>query len=339
MAATRVSIARLAGVSVATVDRVIRNDSAVRPETVERVQAALDSLRNTRASRGRPAKHTSIKVAFVMPVIRSKFVDKVERDIALSASFFREHRITPSFYRCDFSDNVKTAQLSESLRGYDSVVLLPLDYPWVDQFIDTCCEVGIPVITVFSDRPASRRALFLGADNRMMGRTAGLLMGKFTAGRSGTVIILSDSSRLPDQSERRTGFEQILEEDFKHLRWAVEPDFPTDEEEAYVALRDALPRYANVTGVYVTRDGAAGVAKALEGLPSESPVVFIGHGISDSTRALLTAGGMDVVLDQDSRGVVHAAGLAALNLVNDVRGLAGSVRQPIQIYFRENANA
>ena len=46
MAATRVSIARLAGVSVATVDRVIRNDPAVRPETVERVQAALDSLRN-----------------------------------------------------------------------------------------------------------------------------------------------------------------------------------------------------------------------------------------------------------------------------------------------------
>ncbi|MFP3608180.1 LacI family DNA-binding transcriptional regulator, partial [Paraburkholderia sp. SIMBA_053] len=59
MPATRTMIARRAGVSVATVDRVLRDDQAVRPETAERVHLALANLRDERASRGRPAKVNS----------------------------------------------------------------------------------------------------------------------------------------------------------------------------------------------------------------------------------------------------------------------------------------
>lgn len=338
MAATRLAIARLAGVSVATVDRVIRNDSAVRPETVERVQAAMDGLRKTRASRGRPPKHTTIKVAFILPVIKSRFIDKVERDIALSASFFRDHRITQSFYRCDFASKQATENLSKITREYDAVVLLPLDYPWVGQFIESCGESGIPVITIFSDLPGSQRSLYVGADNRTLGRTAGLLMGKFIAGRQGTVLLLSGSLRLHDQSERRTGFEQILEEDFRHLNSMAETDFPNDDDEAYVALKDVLNKNPEIAGVYVTCDEAKGVSRALADVPGGRAIVYIGHGLSELTRSLLMDGHMDVVLDQDVRGAVHAAGLAALNRVNDVRGSLGSSKQAIQIYFRENVN-
>jgi LacI family transcriptional regulator len=337
MAATRLTIARLAGVSVATVDRVIRNDPAVKPETCERVQAALDSLRKTRVGRGRPPKHTSIRVAFVLPVIQSRFVDKVERDIALSGSFFREHRITPSFHRYDFANKRDAEDAMKSLLAYDAIVVLPLDYPWIDQLIAECTESDVPVVTIFSDQPASQRKAFLGADNRMMGRTAGLLMGRFTAGRSASVLILSGSLRLYDQSERRTGFEQILEEDFKNLRWHVEPDFPASDDEAYAVLLAALPRFDDLAGIYVTCDGAEGAVRAVREAKLVPPIVVIGHGLSEVTRSMLADGQIDVVLDQDVRAVVHAAGLAARDLVNEVRGSATLAQQPIRIYLRENA--
>ena len=185
------TIARLAGVSVATVDRVLRNDSAVRPETAERVRLALDGLRVARASRGRPAKATSFRVALVLPHIPSQFLDQVERDIALSASFFREHRITPSFYRCDFSSQQDTAAFADTARGYDAAILLPLDYPWVERLIEETTDAGVPIVTIFSDLPASRRGLYLGVDDRMVGRTEGLLLVRFSAGRIGTVVVLS----------------------------------------------------------------------------------------------------------------------------------------------------
>lgn len=337
MPATRLSIARLAGVSVATVDRVIRNDPAVRAETSEKVRQAMESLRSARAGRGRPAKHATIRVAFVLPALQSTFLDRVQRDIELSASFFREHRITPSFYRCEFSNQRETRQFADVARGYDALVVLPLDYAWLDRLIDECREAGIPVITIFADRPASGRALFRGADNRMMGRTAGLLMGRFIGTRTGTVVMLSGSSRRHDQVERRTGFEQVLEEDFRELRWAVEPDFPTHDAKTCRAWAKALAGKPDIVGVYCACEITDGLAHAFKAMPQPRPVI-VGHGISDTTRAMLTEGNIDVVLDQDARGVVHAAGIAALNLVNDVRGATVASKQSIQIYLRENAN-
>jgi LacI family transcriptional regulator len=337
--ATRLAIARLAGVSVATVDRVLRSDSAVRPETAERVRTALEGLRVARASRGRPAKATAFRVALVLPQIASHFLDQVERDIALSASFFREHRITPSFYRCDFSSHQDTAAFAETLCGYDAAIIVPLDYTWVEHLIEETADAGVPVVTIFSDLPASRRDLYLGVDDRMVGRTAGLLLGRFSAGRIGTVVVLSGSSRLHDQVERRTGFAQILEEDFRNLRWVVEPDFPEDDESARLSGLGVVAKHADLIGIYATGGGTLGIARALqEAAPREKPV-FVSHGLTAETRALLARQVIDVVLDQDVRGIVHAAGLAALNLINDVRGALPLPKPTLQIYFRENAHS
>ncbi len=339
MPATRMMIARRAGVSVATVDRVLRDDQAVRPETAERVRLALATLREERASRGRPAKVSSFLVAFVLPQINSRFLDYVERNIALSASFFREHRIVPSFYRCDFSSQRDTEAFSHQIADYDALVLVPLDYPWVERLIQELGDGGTPVVTVFSDLPASGRAAYVGVDNRIAGRTAGLLMGRFLGQRIGTVAVLSASSRLHDQLERRTGFSQVLEEDFRNLRWVTEPDFAEDDGGAGLAVQGLLARYTDLVGVYVTGGGISGIASALQESGDKERLVLIGHECTVETRRQLSERAIDVILDQDVRGIVHWAGLAAVNFANDVRGALAMPTQETRIYLRENALA
>lgn len=339
MPATRMMIARRAGVSVATVDRVLRDDQAVRPETAERVHLALATLRDERASRGRPAKAGSFRVAFVLPQINSRFLDHVERGIALSASFFREHRIIPSFYRCDFSSQRDTATFAEQVAGYDALVLVPLDYPWVERLIEDMSAANVPVVTVFSDLPSSRRAAYVGVDNRIAGRTAGLLMGRFLGSRIGTVAVLSASSRLHDQLERRTGFSQVLEEDFRNLRWIAEPDFAEGDDGAGLAAQGLLARHPDLVGIYATGGGISGVAAALQESGDKTRLVVIGHECTAETRSQLTERAIDVILDQDVRGIVHWAGLAAINFLNDVRGALAIPTPETRIYLRENAHA
>jgi LacI family transcriptional regulator len=339
MPATRMMIARRAGVSVATVDRVLRDDQAVRPETAQRVHVALAGLRDERASRGRPAKPSTFRVAFVLPQVNSRFLDHVERDIALSASFFREHRITPSFYRCDFASQRDTAVFTEEAIDYDALVLAPLDYPWVERLIASLSEADVPVVTVFSDLPGSSRAAYVGVDNRIAGRTAGLLMGRFLGSRIGTVAVVSGSSRLHDQLERRTGFSQVLEEDFRNLRWIAEPDFAEDSDGAGLAIQGLLARHVDLAGVYATGGGIPGIASALIESGDKARVVVIGHGLSPETRAQLAERAIDVILDQDVRGIVHWAGLAAVNFLNDVRGALAIPTPETRIYLRENAHA
>jgi LacI family transcriptional regulator len=339
MPATRMTIARRAGVSVATVDRVLRDDQAVRPETAQRVHMALADLRDERASRGRPAKATSFRVAFVLPQINSRFLDQVERDIALSASFFREHRIVPSFYRCDFSNQRDTAAFAEQVIDHDALVLVPLDYPWVERLIQDMCDANVPVVTVFSDLPSSARSAYVGVDNRIAGRTAGLLMGRFLGPRIGTIAVVSASSRLHDQLERRTGFSQVLEEDFRNLRWVAEPDFAEDDDGASLAAQGLLARHTDLVGVYVTGGGICGFASALQESRDKVRLVLIGHECTADARVKLSERAIDVILDQDVRGIVHWAGLAAINCLNDVRGALAIPTPETRIYLRENAHA
>ncbi|WOD15637.1 LacI family DNA-binding transcriptional regulator [Paraburkholderia kirstenboschensis] len=339
MPATRMMIARRAGVSVATVDRVLRDDQAVRPETAERVHLALSALRDDRASRGRPAKINTYRVAFVLPQVNSRFLDHVERDIALSASFFREHRIIPSFYRCDFASHRDTIVFAQQAIDYDALVLVPLDYPAVERLIEDTSDAGVPVVTVFSDLPASRRAAYVGVDNRIAGRTAGALMGRFLGARLGTVAVLSGSSRLHDQLERRTGFSQVLEEDFRNLRWIAEPDFTEDDDGAGLAAQGLIARHPDLVGVYATGGGISGIAKALQESGDKSRLVLIGHECTAATRTQLSERAIDVILDQDVRGIVHWSGLVAVNCLNDVRGALAIPTPETRIYLRENAHA
>jgi len=124
-----------------------------------------------------------------------------------------------------------------------------------------------------------------------------------------------------------------------NLRWIAEPDFAEDDDGAGLAVQGLSARHADLVGVYVTGGGISGIASALQELGNKARVVLIGHECTSDTRAQLAARAIDVMLDQDVRGIVHWAGLAAVNFLNDVRGVPGIPTPETRIYLRENARA
>ena len=75
--------------------------------------------------------------------------------------------------------------------------------------IDQAIAAGIPVITVDSDAPASKRLLFIGTDNYHAGRTGGERLAKEMNGK-GNVVIFT----IPEQAnlkERLRGYRDALE--------------------------------------------------------------------------------------------------------------------------------
>jgi LacI family transcriptional regulator len=100
-----------------------------------------------------------------------------------------------------------------------------------------------------------------------------------------------------------------------------------------------LARYPDLIGIYTTCGGTAGIGHALQESGQARQTIFVAHGLSAEARELLAEQVLDVVLDQDTRGIVHSAGIAALNLVNDVRGSLALPKPMVQIYLRENAHS
>ncbi|HJV96589.1 MAG TPA: LacI family DNA-binding transcriptional regulator, partial [Albitalea sp.] len=91
---TITQIAEAAGVSTATVDRVLNNRPGVNPATVRKVREAMATLGGGAPIRGRPRSTSNYRFAFVLPAARLGFFDLVDRVVAQTAGEFRHQHIT-----------------------------------------------------------------------------------------------------------------------------------------------------------------------------------------------------------------------------------------------------
>ena len=74
--------------------------------------------------------------------------------------------------------------------------------------IDSALQQGIPLITIDSDAPASKRLFFIGTDNYNAGRLGGQLLLKLL-GEQGNVVMFTYLNQL-NLSQRKDGYESVL---------------------------------------------------------------------------------------------------------------------------------
>jgi len=214
-------VARTAGVSLATVDRVLNRRPGVHAHTVERVQAAVDLLKY-RPDRiaARLARGRDHRFRFVLPTGHNAFMQDLEKEVRAAADRFAEERVQISITHVDVFDGEVLAAALEQLgpSEVDGVAVVALDHPRVREAIDDLTAAGVPVVTLVSDVPRANRAHYVGIDNSAAGRTAATLVGRFLAGHGGKVGLIAGSVALRDHIERQLGFEQVMNRDFPNFK-------------------------------------------------------------------------------------------------------------------------
>ncbi len=340
---TIAEIARQAGVGTATVDRVINGRSGVHADTVLKVMKIIDRTGSTAPVRGRPRRRDNLRLAFVLPSDNTPFLDLVERQIAQLASDFRHQHITEITHRLDAADPAAFAMaLSDTISAgqFDGVALLAPDLPAVKLAINSLVRAGVHVVTLLSDVAGSKREVYIGADNRAAGRTAGLLLGRMAGhpGRS-SVLLASQATRLSGEIERRIGFAQVIEERFAHLNVLRKPDLPTDDAGVQAVLRDWLSTHCDtgtLAGIYNVGAGSAGVVRALQELNLASQVPVIVHDFTDVHRSLLGVDQLAYVLDQNIHYCILSAAKVLQALCENVRGAIRATPPRLDILTAEN---
>lgn len=106
-------------------------------------------------------------------------------------------------------------------------------------------------------------------------------------------------------NEREMGFFSLMQESFPGLRVTGVREGHDDFVENYHLTVSLLEQHPDLVGIYNIGGSSGGVANALREVRKSRPIVFIGHGLSDDTRALLIEGTMDVVISQDPATIVH----------------------------------
>ncbi|MCB2102211.1 MAG: LacI family DNA-binding transcriptional regulator [Rhodobacterales bacterium] len=330
-------IAREAGVGIATVDRVLNDRSGVSPRTAQRVWDALRLL-ETRNGIGGETLRRNLVMDFILPGGPNTFMALLEQASLDAAGAFAPLGVRT---RCHRVDGFDPQVLAESIRRIgarsNGLAIVALENPVVREAVNDVTAAGVPVVTVVANLSGSRAIGYVGLNNRSAGRTAGYLMGRFLAGRTGPVAVMEGSLNLSyrDHQERELGFCDALREQFPHLevagRWQTHDHF----EEAHRVTAQALARHGDLCGIYCIGAGIRGVAGAVKESGRGQDVVLIGHDLHRYTRPYLIDGTIDAIIDQNPTFEAREA----LRLLVD-HHLADAPAPPVmprvEVFLREN---
>ncbi|APA68235.1 LacI family DNA-binding transcriptional regulator [Janthinobacterium sp. 1_2014MBL_MicDiv] len=294
-------VALQAGVSVATVDRVLKQRGGVHATTVRRVMQALDELARQSTQVGLAGKKFMLDVVMVAP---QRFTDAVRAALEAELPSLHPAVLRSRFHLHETLEVEKIVALLERIRknGSHGVLLKAPDLPSVAEAVNRLAAAGIPVVTLVTDVPGSARRGYVGMDNRAAGETAAYLIGQWLGEekkrQKQQVLVTLSSNRFHGEEEREIGFRRALRERHRHLSIVEVSEGHGIDGATGALVRQALVGHTGIAAVYSIGGGNAAIVQAFAqaGRPCR---VFIGHDLDADNVALLRSGAIQAVLHHD----------------------------------------
>lgn len=290
-------IATQAAVSKATVDRVLHQRGSVHYQTRRRIEQALDEL-EAQEKNGLAVGRT-FYVDVIMDTPR-RFSKAVQEALTTQLGSMAPFRIAPRFH---LFEEISTQQMHDLLvrcaeKGSQGVVLKAADEPLINLAVNQLVAAGIPVVTLVTDLPQSKRIAYVGMDNRNAGQTAAYLLSRWLDTAPQEVAVVISSERFRGEEEREMGFRVWLRGRAPHLQVLDISEGFGVYEPTFARVTQALKAYPRLKAVYSVGGGNRAIVDAFAAL-GRPLAVFIGHDLDEENRQLLAEEKMAAVIDHN----------------------------------------
>jgi len=336
---TTKDLAKVAGVSLATIDRVLNARPGVRPATVERVNKAIKEISFVRDfSAANLARSKNYELAFLLPDHDDEFIGLICEAIAEVNQSLAHERIKVTIVRAPANDPHRLVEEIDNLsaQGIDGVAIMAPETPQVRDAIFRLDAAGIAVVAFVSNQPTAENASFVGINNKAAGRTVGQLMARFTGEKHGQVLVLAETMQSRDSQERRLGFDIIMAKYMPRLRVCPSLEDHGDPARTAQIFKNALKSDPLVVGIYLMNHDVHKAMQAIEKFGSARDIVIIAHELTPQTCARLVDGSLDAVITQDVDNLVHSSIRTLKAKITKTSTVASQERIRIDITLREN---
>ena len=228
-------IAKRAGVSAGTVDRVLHNRPSVSPKAMEKVKKALaevDYKPNMYASA--LAYNKSYTFYSLIPKHESEaYWEEVEEGAQSACDRYRDFRISNKvLYYNRFSPETFAKLMNEVLKQEpDGVIMVPSHIDTTRRFTDIMHEHNIPFILLDSYMPDLKPLAFYGQDSFASGYFAARML-MMMAPREKEIMLMKQMRNgnvaSKQQENRETGFRHYMRDHFPSVE-IHEVNLPLDE--------------------------------------------------------------------------------------------------------------
>lgn len=331
-------VAREAGVSLATVDRVINKRPGVRAMTIARVEDAIRMLGYEKdLSAANMARGRTYRFRFILPNTDNSFMHELAGAVEREAFGFGDNRVEADLVLVEaFDDKAIVAALGRIDPGHiHGVALVAPDTPLVTRSIAALVASGVKVATLVSSVSGTSGTRYVGIDNRAAGRTAGELIGRFLP-QGGKVGIVAGSLGLQDHVQRRSGFEEVAAAHFPLITPVFLGEGFDDHAITRKVVASGLSAHPDIKAIYNAGAGVRGLLDAVAASGPAERLRIVAHELTSVTRAAMRDGIIDAVLNQDPGHEVRSAVRTLKAMIDGSRINPELERIRIEIFTRSN---
>jgi LacI family transcriptional regulator len=299
---TLTDLAKAAGVSIATVDRVINRRLPVSDSTAHRVVRAAESIgyHATSLLKHRVNEAPVRRFGFLLQKRQDAFYRAFGAELVKATTAATEVTGKPFL---DYTEELAPRRIVEGLEAMadkcDALAMVAVDHPLVNGAVESLAARGKHVFTLLSDISSTARKSYLAVDSLKAGRTAAWLIAR-TARQPGKVGILVGSHRYLSQEMSEISFRSYLRQHAPTLQ-QLEPIVILDDHRiAYEAAVHLLISNPDLVALYATGGGQDGLVQALREEGAGRQIVSVCNELTANTRLALIDGVLDMALGTPS---------------------------------------
>ncbi len=333
---TITEIARLAGVSIGTVDRVLHGRTGVSSKTRETIQALIQEHGYEPNAYARNLKlNRTYRIGVLLPRFDTEFHywEMVYQGIARAAKELSALSVsitTKQFDRLVKGDMAAKAEELYEMQ-IDGLLLAPLPANEAESLLMD--HQDIPYAFIDSPLPNMVPIATIAQNSHQSGYLAGRLVSALCQGKKGTIASVQLHPDAVNGTERAEGFKRYFDE---HPGQSLQEIMLGSLDDIEPMLNALFERHADLIGIFTVNNIINGFGASLKKRGRKQQVVTIGYDLVKENREGLLNGEIDCLLSQRPAYQGHTAIYQLYRKVVLGQEPEQSIVIPIDIYFKEN---
>lgn len=339
MRPTAKDLAEVAGVSLATVDRVLNDRPNVSTRAMNKVNEAIERIgfiRNPAAVS--LARNKSYRFRFALPSSGDLYLSELLQRVQESRDALKGDLTEIDLVQLPTEDPHGVAKHLREIEQdeIDGVALMAPESPQVRDALARLLERGIKVVQFLSGQEKLPTGDFVGIDNFAAGATAGKLIGKFIGGQPGKIMVVTDTMQSLDSIQRRLGFDSVINMQFPNLQCLPSIETHADKQRTNQIVSRIIGNNDRIVGVYVLSSEARIPVLATAANVDLKTLTVIVHERTPFTEQALREDRIAAVIAQDPGHAVRSA-IRIMRARTDLREpLAAQEKIRIEVLLKEN---
>jgi len=344
MTVTIKKIAKLAKVSIGTVDRVLHNRGEVSKQTADNIHKILTELNyrpNVIASSLSSTKTIIFGVLMPNPKQDDRYWELPKKGIRKAEEEYREFKIKIEYYFFDkYSDvsfQATCNQVKRDMAKLNGLLIAPVLSKSAEKFIKEI-PAELPYVFFDSNIPDTKCVSFIGQKSFQSGIVAAKLMS-ISIKKPGTIAVLRVLPEDYHIDDRVAGFRSYFRNDNKIEIKLAECDRLKSDRIFQNVTEQIVSESHDLQGIFVPNACTNKVAKSIIARDLSRKIYIIGYDLIDQNKYYLKNGMIDFLLSQRPEVQGYQGIVTLFRYVRLKKHVEANIFIPIDILTKENIDS